>query len=252
MAAVALAGGFSATAQCDPMAVDFGGEPWGLAPDGVETFFDLAELGVAYTDEVHLLVPSLASQVVPDTPLDAPIDSVVISAVLLVDTISGDTLDFSDAGLEYICNNLGDCTDPCTFLGGSQYCATFTGTPTVAGDYMLSLEVDVWATVFGFPLATPFSFSGFPFPIAGEVDGVNEAPDDVTTVFPNPFVHGFTLQGARGSNATLIGMHGQTLRQWEVATVHEAVDLSEWPAGMYLLQLDGVQGRKCHRLTLTH
>jgi len=252
MAAVALAGGCSVTAQCDPMAVDFGGEPWGLAPDGVETFFDIAELGVAYTDEVHLLVPSLASQVVPDTPLDAPIDSVVISAVLLVDTISGDTLDFIDAGLEYICNNLGDCTDPCTFLGGSQYCATFTGTPTVAGDYMLSLEVDVWATVFGFPLATPFSFSGFPFPIAGEVDGVNEAPGNLSTVFPNPFAHGFTLEGARGSNATLIGMHGQTLRQWEVATAQEAVDLSEWPAGMYLLQLDGVQGRQCHRLTLTH
>ena len=40
---------------------------------------------------------------------------------------------------------------------------------------MLSLEVEVWATVFGFPLATPFSFSGFPFPIAGEVSGVEDA-----------------------------------------------------------------------------
>lgn len=252
MAAMILAGGLAAEAQCDPMAVDFGGEPWGLAPDGVETFFDPAELGVAYTDEVHLLVPSLASQVVPDTPLDAPIDSVVISAVLLVDTISGDTLEFSEAGLEYICNNLGDCADPCTFLGGSQYCATFSGTPTVAGNYMLSLEVDVWATVFGFPLATPFSFSGFPFPIAGEVNGLGEASIKLTEVFPNPFVHGFTLQGARGASATVIGMHGQTMRQWEVATSREFVDMAEFPAGMYLLQLDGAEGRKCHRLTLTH
>ena len=54
-----------------------------------------AEL-VPYTDDVcTLLVPSLASEVVPETPLDAPIDSVVISAVLLVDSIAGDTLDFA-------------------------------------------------------------------------------------------------------------------------------------------------------------
>ena len=65
--------------------MDFGTEPWGLAPDGEETFFDAAEIDVPYTDDVHLLVPSTASEVVPDTPLDAPIDSVVISAVLLVD-----------------------------------------------------------------------------------------------------------------------------------------------------------------------
>ena len=45
-------------AQCDPEAVDFGEEPWGLSPDGEETFFEVAEVGVAYTDDVHLLVPS--------------------------------------------------------------------------------------------------------------------------------------------------------------------------------------------------
>ena len=118
--ALTLVACLTVSAQCDPLEVDFGTEPWGLAPDGEETFFDAAEIDVPYTDDVHLLVPSTASEVVPDTPLDAPIDSVVISAVLLVDTIAGDTLYFAEVGMSYECNNLGDCTDPCTFLGGSN------------------------------------------------------------------------------------------------------------------------------------
>lgn len=237
-------------AQCDPAAVDFGEEPWGLAPDGVETFFEVAELGIAYTDDVHLLVPSVASEVVPDTPLDAPIDSVVISAVLLVDTLNGDTLDFVDAGLEYACNNLGDCVDPCTFLGGSQYCATFSGVPTISGDFMLSLEVEVWATVFGFPLATPFSFSGFPFPILGEVDGLEEGEGQAMTIAPNPTSGPFTLTGAAGCQAVLWSADGQKVREWNVVTQREAVALGTVPGGLYFLELVGDDRREVLRVSL--
>jgi hypothetical protein len=239
-------------AQCDPQAVDFGEEPWGLAPDGVETFFDGAEVGVAYTDDVHLLVPSFASEVVPDTPLDAPIDSVVISAVLLVDTIAGDTIDFTDAGLEYACNNLGDCADPCTFLGGGQYCAAFTGTPTVAGDFMLSLEVEVWATVFGFPLATPFSFSGFPFPILGETNAVvlNDAAG--AQVYPNPNQGLFTLSGAAGCQAALWSMDGQCVRSWSVSTPRESIEMRGLAEGVYYLEVNGISRREVLRVAVVH
>ena len=145
----------------------------------------------------------MASEVVPETPLDAPIDSVVISAVLLVDSIAGDTLDFADVGMSYECNNLGDCTDPCTFLGGEQYCASFTGVPTVAGDFMLSLEVEVWATVFGFPLATPFSFSGFPFPIAGEVKRCRGCQGGGTPCLPEPVQWAVRLAGCAGKHCRI-------------------------------------------------
>jgi hypothetical protein len=236
-------------AQCDPEEVDFGAEPWGLAPDGVETFFDVAELGLDYADDVHLLVPSFASEVVPETPLDAPIDSVVISSVLLVDTISGDTLDFIDAGLSYACNNLGDCVDPCTFLGGGQYCAAFTGVPTVAGEFMLSLEVQVWATVFGFPLATPFSFSGFPFPILGEVDGIGQMEVTAPAVFPNPHNGQFTLTGAEGSQATLWSADGQRLREWTPRSSREEVVVDGLPEGLYFLELVSAKGREVLRVT---
>lgn len=239
-------------AQCDPEAVDFGEEPWGLAPDGEETFFEVAEVGVAYADDVHLLVPSFASEVVPETPLDAPIDSVVISMVLLVDTITGDTLLFTDAGLEYACNNLGDCTDPCTFLGGGQYCAAFTGTPTVAGDYMLSLEVEVWATVFGFPLATPFSFSGFPFPILGETNGVVLNDAEEAQVYPNPNRGQFTLSGAAGCEAALWSMDGQCVRNWSVMNAQESVEMNGLAEGLYYLEVIGVSRREVLRVAVTH
>ena len=232
-----LASCITVSAQCDPLEVDFGEEPWGLAPDGVETFFDAAEISVPYTDDVHLLVPSMASEVVPETPLDAPIDSVVISAVLLVDSIAGDTLDFADVGMAYECNNLGDCTDPCTFLGGEQYCASFTGVPTVAGDFMLSLEVEVWATVFGFPLAAPFSFSGFPFPIAGEVNGVEDAKAAAPRAYPNPSNGQFVLQDAQGSTAVLRALDGQSIRTWQVNSSAEQVSMDGLSPGVYFLEL---------------
>lgn len=234
--------------QCDPAAVDFGAEPWGLAPDGVETFFEVAEIGVDYADDVHLLVPSFASQVVPDTPLDAPIDSVVIAAVLLVDTLTEDTLDFTDAGLEYACNNLGDCADPCTFLGGSQYCASFTGVPSISGDFMLSLEVEVWATVFGFPLATPFSFSGFPFPILGTSGVLGTAPSGGVQLFPNPTRGMANLTGARGRQAVLHSSDGQVVRSWVIMTEQERISMEGLPQGLYFLELNGAGTREVLRL----
>ncbi len=235
--ALTLVACLTVSAQCDPLEVDFGTEPWGLAPDGEETFFDAAEIDVPYTDDVHLLVPSTASEVVPDTPLDAPIDSVVISAVLLVDTIAGDTLYFAEVGMSYECNNLGDCTDPCTFLGGQQYCASFSGTPTVSGDFMLSLEVEVWATVFGFPLATPFSFSGFPFPILGEASNVEGMAKAEPRAYPNPSNGLFTLSGAEGSFAALRAVDGQQIRAWNVNSSSEQVSMDGLAPGVYFLEL---------------
>ena len=186
----------SVHAQCDPQSVDFGEESWGLSPDAETTFFDTAYVGLDYADEVHLLVPSFAIDVVPDTPLNAEIDSVVIEGVVLVDTLAGDTLTFEEAGLQYTCNNNGDCADPCTFLGGEQYCADFSGVPVVTGNYILSLEVSVWATVFGFPLATPFSFDGFPFPILDPTSSVEALALAQLSVYPNPASEVLTLSGA--------------------------------------------------------
>lgn len=240
----------SVQAQCDPEAVDFGEATWGLSPDGETTFFDTAYVGVSYADEVHLLVPSFAIDVVPDTPLNAPIDSVVIEGVLLVDTVAGDTLSFEEVGMEYVCNNNGDCVDPCTFLGGGQYCATFSGTPNVEGQYVLSMEVAVWATVFGFPLATPFSFDGFPFPILDPTNAVGEAGAERLSVFPNPAQDRFRLDGAQGMEASLWNAEGRCLDRWTVTEASEQVNCEGWADGLYILQLVGEKGSQQQRLVI--
>ena len=227
----------SVQAQCDPEAVDFGEATWGLSPDGETTFFDTAYVSVAYADEVHLLVPSFAIDVVPDTPLNAPIDSVVIEAVLLVDTVAGDTLTFEDAGLEYVCNNNGDCADPCTFLGGGQYCASFSGVPTVVGSYVLSMEVNVWATVFGFPLATPFSFDGFPFPILDQSSSIALADGQALTVFPTPAAAEVTLSGAQGATVALLGADGRLIREWTEDSNQSLISVEELNDGVYFLRI---------------
>ena len=159
---------------------------------------------------------------------------------------------FEDAGLEYVCNNLGDCVDPCTFLGGGQYCAAFTGVPTVAGSFMLTLEVEVWATVFGFPLATPFSFTGFPFPILGEVDGVDAPTALAPSVFPNPAQGWFAVRGADGMNATLWSLDGQRVREWQVSGQEARIGLEDIPAGVHALELTGDGRREVLRLSVIH
>lgn len=235
-------------AQCDPQSVDFGEETWGLSPDAETTFFDTAYVGLDYADEVHLLVPSFAIDVVPDTPLNAPIDSVVIEAVLLVDTLSGDTLTFEDAGLEYICNNNGDCVDPCTFLGGGQYCASFSGVPTVEGNYILSMEVAVWATVFGFPLATPFSFDGFPFPILDPTNAVEALALAQLSVYPNPATEAFTLSGAEGAQVRMVSAQGDLLREWKEVSARENLTCDGLANGLYFLHIQRGEGVEVRRV----
>ena len=75
---------------------------------------------------------------------------------------------------------------------------------------MLSLEVEVWATVFGFPLATPFQFFRFPFPIAVKSDGiVTDAKATAPLHYPNPSNGQFTLTGAQGSRLPCASLDGQ-------------------------------------------
>ena len=238
----------SVHAQCDPQSVDFGEESWGLSPDAETTFFDTAYVGLDYVDEVHLLSPSFAIDVVPDTPLNAEIDSVVIEGVVLVDTLAGDTLSFEEAGLQYICNNSGDCVDPCTFLGGEQYCADFSGVPAVTGNYILSLEVNVWATVFGFPLATPFSFDGFPFPILDPTSAVESLALSHLSVYPNPVSEAFTLSGAEGAEVRMVSAQGDVLRQWNGVSARENLTCDGLANGLYFLHIQRGEGVEVRRV----
>ena len=227
----------SVQAQCDPNAVDFGEATWGLSPDGETTFFDTAYVSIAYLDEAHLLVPSLATDVVPDIGIQVPVDSVVIEAVVLVDTLTGTTLTFEEVGLEYICNNNGDCDDPCTFLSGGQYCASFTGVPTVSGNFVLRMELVIWVTVFGGPISYPYPFEGFPFPIIGDANGVSGVKGEDVSVFPTPAAGEVTLAGAQGASVQLIGADGRLIREWMEESDQSLVSVEDLRDGVYFLRI---------------
>jgi len=155
-----------ALASCDPFP-DLGDVSFGYEPDGVTTQLETAQVGAAYGDALHIRWPSFATDVVPDTPLDAPIDSVLVGAVSLVDVATGDTLSLETVGLSLDCAQMEVEPVPgCAFLGGEDACLAVSGIPQLPGEFLLLLEIDMWATVFGFPLATPWAFPGWPLTIS--------------------------------------------------------------------------------------
>ena len=89
----------------------------------------------------------------------------------LNDTLSTTTLDA--VGLQVNCNNNGDSGNPCSFLGGNQYCASLTGTPSVQGSYRVDIYVTGWVTVFGFPFSQEEVFGSFVLDL-GELGCTNE------------------------------------------------------------------------------
>ncbi len=155
-----------ALASCDPFP-DLGDVSFGYEPDGVTTQLETAQVGAAYGDALHIRWPSFATDIIPDTPLDAPIDSVLVSAASLVDVATGDTLSLETVGLSLDCAQMEvEPVPDCAFLGGEDACLALSGIPQLPGEFLLLLEVDMWATVFGFPLATPWAFPGWPLTIS--------------------------------------------------------------------------------------
>lgn len=145
---------------------DFGGASFAYEPDGVTTQLETAQVGDAYGDALHIRWPSFFSDVDPDIPLDAPIDSVLVSAVSLVDVATGDTVSLETVGLSLDCAQMEvEPVPDCAFLGGEDACFALSGIPQLPGEFLLLVEFNVWATIFGFPLATPLAFPGWPLTI---------------------------------------------------------------------------------------
>lgn len=130
------------SAQCtpDPLYYDSTSGAW---PDTI-TNFDPATLGVAYNQVLDFKIAADAGEY---DPLFAgtPIDSVVLTSVTGL-----------PAGLSYSCNN-----STCVWLGGSQGCASLSGTPTALGSYDIVISLDGWVTTFLGPFSAPQEFTGY-------------------------------------------------------------------------------------------
>ncbi|MBM55506.1 MAG: hypothetical protein CMB32_03005 [Euryarchaeota archaeon] len=150
----------SAFSQCE-IDYDFGDAGFGVSPDASigETFMN-GEVGIDYYDVLHILVPQFASDVDEIYPPTLPIDSLYLDGVTIQDTTTWEEIPLSDLGLEVFCNNNGDSGNPCSFLGGQQYCASLQGVPTMSGVYQLNVHVVGWLTI-DIPFSVPITYSTF-------------------------------------------------------------------------------------------
>jgi hypothetical protein len=140
---------------------DFGDVGFGVSPDPAQgENFVSGVVGQQYSDVLHILIPTFASDVDEAYPPTLPIDSIELISVVLTDTITLMEYSPEELGLMVVCNNNGDSPDPCMFMGGTQYCASIQGIPTIPGIYRLDLNVLGWLTIFE-PFSAAFVFSNF-------------------------------------------------------------------------------------------
>lgn len=249
IAFIALA--FIASAQCEAN-YDFGAEPFGVSPDPVlGESFEIAQVGVAYTDIIHIKVPTDASDIDETLPQGAPIDSVQLVTVSF--NMGGTSYTLEQMGLSIACNNSGDSPDPCTFIGGNQYCATLSGTPTTAGEFNLVIEVVGFTTVFGIFIPQAVSFDQYSFIVNGETSTVKQETFTLSLGqnIPNPAIENaripVTLEKGGNVNFTVVNLLGEVVIaeqfRGHVGNNEFTVPVNQLSGGLYLYSID-VDGKR--------
>lgn len=246
---------FGAHAQC-VADFDFGDADFGASPDAsLGEQFDTAYVDVAYEDVFHVLVPIDASAI--DPAFQLPIDSIILeTATLVADSGAGAVMSFADVGLDIVCNNGGVSPNACTFLGGGQYCADLIGTPTLAGVYTMSLQVQAWVTVFGVAIPQPYVFDGYVLTIIGETSSIQEQSEVSFTLFPNPATEIVNFQLPQGLNRGTIQVRdisGRLIHESRVqASGVKPLNVSRYMQGIYFITLTTDDAQWTERMVVSH
>jgi len=252
LSAFAFCSFFAATAQCNPSDYDFGDVTYGVFPD-VASGLASGCLNEPYTQTIYFLVPSDAGDI---DPLYA---GVPISSITLVGITYNGGTDVSDLGLELSCNPTN-----CTFTAGGQFCGTVSGTPNQAGEFPVSIDVTVTATLAGFPLELPYSFPGYTFTVSdcanpNSVEEV-EASFELGAVSPNPANQSaripFNLNSNEKVELTVVNMVGERVLSKSMAGKRGEntmnLDVAELPAGIYLYTLQSGNKKSTRKLVVQH
>lgn len=248
-----LAAGYAA-AQCTAD-FDFGTAAWGASPDAsIGEQFDTAYVNVDYNDVFHVLVPVDASEI--DPAFQLPLDSIIlVDATLIADSGAGATLSFEDVGLEIVCNNNGVSPNPCTFVGGGQYCAELTGVPNQGGLFAMTLEVQAWVTVFGVAVPQPYLFDGFTLTVIGP-NSIEEAQNMRFTMYPNPSANLVQVElpaGERTNRLVVRDLMGRTVHAVNAVNQDRlTLDVATWSDGVYFVALEGANSQWTERLVVRH
>ena len=151
---------------------DFGDAPFGFSPDPtLGQSFTEGNLGLPYADAWHILIPTTGAGIDSAYPPQLAVDSVIVmadmingageySGVVFMDTTTMELFHADDLGLSFVLNNGGDSPNHTTMLGGGQYCALLSGTPTREGVYRIAIGTEAWATIAA-PFSIPYVYDNF-------------------------------------------------------------------------------------------
>ena len=143
---------------------DFGDVVIGISPNPDEgEQFDMGFVGESYYDVLHILLPTFVNDVDESFAFndDTLLDSVALSGTALTNLETMEALSLADIGLEVVCNNNGDSGNPCSYLGGEQYCGDLVGTPTQAGQFQLDILTTGYITAFNLPFGQESVYGSF-------------------------------------------------------------------------------------------
>jgi hypothetical protein len=252
LSAAAIFTALLATAQCTPSDHDFGDVEYGVYPD-VASGLAAGCLNEPYTQTIYFLVPSDAGAIDP-AYAGIPVTSITLDGI----TYNGGT-DISTIGLELACNPAS-----CTFSAGSQYCGTVSGIPTQVGEFPVSIDVIVVASLAGFPLELPYSFPGYTFSVTdcANPNAVAEVESTFSlgSVSPNPANQTaripFSLANNDRVELTLVNMVGERILTKSFAGKrgenYMSLDVADLPAGIYLYTVQSGSKKATRKLVVQH
>jgi len=243
---------FLASAQCTPSDYDFGAVDYGVFPD-VASGLASGCLNEPYTQTIYFLVPSDAGAI-DSAYAGIPITSITLSGI----TYNGGT-DITNLGLQLACN-----PSNCTFSAGGQYCGTVSGTPNQVGDFPVSIDVMVTASLAGFPLQLPYSFPGYTFTVSdcANPNGVEEveASFELGAVSPNPANQTarvpYTLSSNEKVEFTMVNMVGERIISKTLGGKRGdnslTIDVANLPAGIYLYTVQSGSYKSTRKMVVQH
>lgn len=238
-------GALSAQTVCVPNPA-YADEAFGIWP-AAEDGFDEATINVMYNQVIDFKIPSDPSEI-PDFP-GGGIPGLAIDSIHVV------SVDGLPNGVWFECQShtAGDCT----FLTETPGCGLITGTPTEAGTFPLTIQINAFINLTG-DAATPFSYSDFEL-IVNDPTGLGELSQYGMVLnqnAPNPFsdqtVIEFTLNQPVLMDFNIYNLLGKVVHAEQINTTVganrievSAASLNMSP-GIYLYSL-GVEGERVTR-----
>lgn len=236
---LAIAAATFSYGQCTPT-TDFGDAPFGVAPDTLVNFVS-GEINSLYIQQIDVKVP---------------IDGSFVGAPIPVDSARVLSIDGLPEGLTLEC--AGNASTPCTYLGGTIGCAVISGVPTQAGNFELTIILEIY-TAFG-PI--PFPFGGYTIFIEGPVglDPYDNLAFKMGDIRPNPAHLSATLmvdsrESGKGEFRVfdLVGKEvyfkNIRLNQGSNKITYNTSELSE---GVYIYRLDAFGETMTSRIVIVH